>query len=266
MDRLLAVLSTLYLGYCTLSSVLMCAVNLVLFVVTYPFDRTGKLINLATSLWIYHFVLINPWWHSRYLGRQNIKFGKPYIIVSTHQSAADIFVLYGLLRPFKWVSKESVFKFPVIGWNMLVNRYISLKRGDRASTKGMFEACRTALTRGDSIIMFPEGTRSADGEILEFKRGPFRLACEMNVPVVPVVVDGTRSILPKGQRRVNFKSNIRVRVLPAVEPASCFGDSRILCDRIYALMKDELADMRSELKEELQGDPAGSVRELVSTR
>jgi 1-acyl-sn-glycerol-3-phosphate acyltransferase len=107
----------------------------------------------------------------------------------------------------------------------------------------MFRRCEATLARGDSIFVFPEGTRSPDGSLQRFFRGAFALSTRNRVPVVPVVIDGTAQILGKGSARV-VPRPVRVRVLPAVDPASVDGDDRRLREVVHRRMEEELAGMR----------------------
>ena len=100
-------------------------------------------------------------------GRENLPWRGPAVIVANHLSLLDILVLYGLFRPYKWVSKASVFKVPFIGWNMRLNDYVAIRRGDRESIKEMMNHCRQHLANGSPILLFPEGTRSPDGVLQE---------------------------------------------------------------------------------------------------
>jgi len=98
------------------------------------------------------------------------------MIVSNHQSQLDTLVAFGLFFPFKWISKAEVFRLPFIGWNMTLNRYIKLKRGDRKSIQKMMTECEKMISKGNSLYFFPEGTRSKTGIIKPFKPGAFILA------------------------------------------------------------------------------------------
>jgi 1-acyl-sn-glycerol-3-phosphate acyltransferase len=123
---------------------------------------------------------------------------RPYVVVSNHESTADPFLLAWLPWDMRWVAKESIFKLPVIGWLMKFGGDIPLRRGERESVQVMLDECRRTLAAGVSVMMFPEGTRSPDGALLPFKDGAFQLAIEAGVPVLPVIVQGTRTCRPKG--------------------------------------------------------------------
>jgi 1-acyl-sn-glycerol-3-phosphate acyltransferase len=133
-------------------------------------------------------------------------------------------VLYGLFRPFKWVSKASIFRIPFIGWNMWLNDYVGLERGDRESIKRMMARSRAHLDAGSPLLIFPEGTRSPDGVLQPFKEGAFKLACEAGCPLVPVAISGTYRGLPKHGFMFRNRMEARVRVLAPLHPADHGND------------------------------------------
>ena len=132
-----------------------------------------------------------PLWHVTKTGREKIDPKKTYVVVSNHQSQLDILVAFGLFFHYKWVSKIEIFKLPFIGWNMILNDYIKLVRGDKDSVRRMLDHCRRSLGQGNSVWIFPEGSRSKDGNLRDFKHGAFILAKELNLPILPIAVSGT---------------------------------------------------------------------------
>jgi len=123
----------------------------------------------------------------------------PYVFMCNHQSALDIYTLLACLPlSFKWIAKRQLFKIPFIGWAMTRTGYISIDREKpREALKAMEEAARK-IRAGMNIIIFPEGTRSFDGNLLTFKKGGFTLALRAMVPIVPIGVYGTSQLQPKG--------------------------------------------------------------------
>ena len=123
----------------------------------------------------------------------------PYVFMCNHQSALDIYTLLACLPlSFKWIAKRQLFKIPFIGWAMRRTGYISIDREKpREALKAMEEAARK-IRAGMNIIIFPEGTRSFDGNLLPFKKGGFTLALRAMVPIVPIGVYGTSQLQPKG--------------------------------------------------------------------
>ena len=194
---------------------------------------------MFTSLWACLYLWIMPAWKLNLAGRENIQPGAQYIIVSNHQSGLDILVAFRLFFPFKWVSKAEIFRLPFIGWNMYLNRYIRLKRGDKESIQQMMQACERALADGCSLYFFPEGTRSRTGQLRPFKPGAFILAQKMRVPILPVVIDGTRAALPKYSLNFHGQHQIQIRVMEAIPPTT-FADlnpeqiSKMVRDRFVA--------------------------------
>jgi 1-acyl-sn-glycerol-3-phosphate acyltransferase len=137
-------------------------------------------------------------------------------MVANHQSLLDILILFRLFVHFKWVSKIENFRLPFIGWNMRLNRYIELRRGDKVSIAQMLKASAGALAEGNSIMMFPEGTRSVDGRLRSFKHGAFTLAQQTGCPILPIVVHGTARALPKKGIVLRGRHPIRIQVLEEI--------------------------------------------------
>jgi 1-acyl-sn-glycerol-3-phosphate acyltransferase len=123
-----------------------------------------------------------------------------YVVIANHESTADPFLLSWLPWDMRWVAKEEIFRLPLIGLLMRLGGDIPLRRGARDSVETMMQECRRTLDGGLPIMMFPEGTRSPDGELLPFKDGAFSLAVETQTPILPVALAGTRNCRPKGSR------------------------------------------------------------------
>jgi 1-acyl-sn-glycerol-3-phosphate acyltransferase len=166
-----------------------------------------------TCFWGSLYTWLNPAWPLRIDGREKIRPDETYVMVANHQSLLDILVLFRIFAHFKWVSKIENFRIPLIGWNMSLNRYIKLKRGDRASVIRMMQECRETLAGGNSIMMFPEGTRSPDGRLRAFKTGAFELAKAAGKPILPILVEGTANALPKRGFVLQGRHQIRITIL-----------------------------------------------------
>jgi 1-acyl-sn-glycerol-3-phosphate acyltransferase len=207
-----------------------------IFLVTLPFDPNRRILHLYSCFWAMLYIYVNPLWRVRVQHRERLPWKGGAILVANHQSLGDILVLFGLYRPFKWVSKASVFKVPFIGWNMSLNGYVRLVRGNKSSITAMVDACTRWIDRGVPVLMFPEGTRSPDGEILPFKDGAFRMAVDKGCPVIPIVVTGTARTLPKHGFLLESKADCIIRVLPAVSPADFDGDVAALRDHVRELI------------------------------
>lgn len=208
--------SLLFWLFLAASSVALFPVALVIWATTAPFDRRRVALHRFTCFWASLYTWLNPAWPVRVSGREKIRPGVAYVMVANHQSLLDILVLFRLFVHFKWVSKIENFRVPFIGWNMSLNRYIKLRRGDPQSVGQMLSACARTLDEGSSILMFPEGTRSADGRLKPFKRGAFTLAQGSGCPLLPIVVEGTANALPKRGFVLRGRHPIAVRVLDEI--------------------------------------------------
>lgn len=150
-------------------------------------------------------------------GYSNIDPGRSYIYMSNHQSNFDIPVLLAYLDiQFRWLAKAELFKIPIFGYAMKRAGYISI---DRSNRKSAFESLKEAakkIRNGVSVLIFPEGTRSRDGNIRPFKKGGFALAVDSGVPVVPIVIHGTWSIMSKKGIRIK-PGNVVIEILKPIE-------------------------------------------------
>jgi 1-acyl-sn-glycerol-3-phosphate acyltransferase len=226
--------STAFWTFLVASCPVMFVGALAIFLVTAPFDRHRRVLHLYSCFWAQIYFYFNPLWRVRVQGRDKLPWRGPAVIVANHESLADILVLFALYRPFKWVSKASVFKVPLVGWNMRLNGYVPLVRGDKASIRQMMDRCRHYLRRGVPVMIFPEGTRSHDGELRPFKDGAFHLAVEVDCPVIPVALTGTANTLPKHGFVLRDSVNCHVRVLDPVHPSACGRDVGRLRDEVRA--------------------------------
>ncbi len=194
-------------------------------------------------------VAINPLWDFRVSGYRPPDPRRPYVAVSNHESLADIFLISHLPWEMKWLSKDSIFRIPLMGWMMRMAGDVAVTRSDRSSRADAINQCRDRLSRKVSVMIFPEGTRSRTSELLPFKDGAFRLAVEEGAPILPMAVAGTRGAMPKGTL-VFGRARAEVRVL---EPISTEGltirDVPALRDRVRALIQAERDRLAAELKE-----------------
>jgi 1-acyl-sn-glycerol-3-phosphate acyltransferase len=187
-----------------------------IFAVTAPFDPDRRVLHAFVCRSCHAYLRVNPLWRVRVEGRERIPRG-PSVLVVNHQSMADVAACMGLHRPFKFVSKASLFSLPVVGWAMKMLRYVRLERGRPHSTRAMLDQCRHWLRRGMSVLMFPEGTYAPGAALLHFKPGAFVLARDERVPMVPVLISGTRDLVVGDGPWMAPRVNIRIRVLDPVD-------------------------------------------------
>jgi 1-acyl-sn-glycerol-3-phosphate acyltransferase len=215
--------SILFWAFLVVSSLLLFPVALVIWAVTAPFDRRKRWLHQFTCFWASLYSWLNPAWRVRVEGREKIRRDATYVMVANHQSLLDILVLFRLFTHFKWVSKIENFRVPCIGWNMSLNGYVKLRRGDKQSIGEMMSACARTLDEGNSIMMFPEGTRSPDGRLRAFKHGAFTLAQGSGCPILPILVEGTAEALPKRGFVLQGRHAIRIRVLDEIPHEKLLG-------------------------------------------
>ena len=213
--------------------------------VTQPFDR-----GHYWAGWLFRRIgpvhqFLNPLWHFRTTGRHISDPRHPYVVVANHESFVDILLISHLPWEMKWLAKEDFFRYPLIGWLMRLVGDIRLKRGDAQSIVSAIKGCNDRLSKGVSVMLFPEGTRSRDGNLGEFMDGAFRIAVQNQVPVLPLVVNGSREALQAGSWRMNV-TEAEVRVLdPIPTEGLTKRDVPALRDKVRQLIADELAAMRA---------------------
>ncbi len=245
-NRLIAIL---WFAFVIITSLFFFPIALLIRVATGPFDRRLLILQQFTCFWAALYTWIVPAWPIKIQDRHKIRRGTVYVVVSNHQSLLDILVIFNLFFHFKFVSKIEIFRIPLIGWNMSLNRYIKLKRGDKQSIAKMMADAQKALAGGNSVLIFAEGTRSPDGNIKAFKPGAFILASQMKVPILPVVISGTNKALPKKSFNFHGSHPICIRVLDEISPES-FSDLTVeaLTERVRTKMIDELRHLSAFLQ------------------
>ena len=216
----------------------------VVWIATMPFDK-GRYATGYTfrRLCVLHQWL-NPMWKFKTSGQLPANKRNPYVMVSNHESFVDMLLLSHLKMEMKYLSKESILRIPLVGWMMKMSGDVSLLRGDRSSGAAALIVCEKWLKRKMSVMIFPEGTRSFDGEMRGFKDGAFILAIRTQTPMLPVVVHGTRSALRKSDWRMG-DAKAEVRVLEIIETTGMtLDDVPALRERVRDAMIAEIAKMR----------------------
>jgi len=209
-------------------------------------DRKKRALHAFTSFWGAHYLAWAPFASVRVEGRELGLGAGPCIYVSNHQSMVDILAVFATYLPYRWVSKRANFYAPFLGWTMWLNGYVPLRRGHLPSIRRMLRRCEAELRAGNSLFVFPEGTRSHDGELKAFFRGAFWLATRNQVPIVPVLIEGTRGILPRQTLLIRPQA-VTVRVLPPVDTRPFGRDDRRLREVVRSAMSGALSGLRAEI-------------------
>ena len=225
----------------------MLIVSAVAFLLAYPFDKQRKVVHELSRALVYMFVMLPPLWKRRIEGLGNIDKNKPYVIVINHQSMVDVMMLYLVPMIFRWVSKREVYRIPFIGRFLMLHGDIAIdrKQGSKAMRMVM-EQGKMWLDRGVSVAMFPEGTRSKDGEIHRFKAGAFALAKDAGVAILPVIMDGSSSMI-KPSKMMNWRNEFIIKVLPAISAEQVAAtDQNELMEQTREMMVEALAQIRNK--------------------
>ena len=140
------------------------------------------------------------------VGRENLERGQSYVFVANHQGAFDILLIYGYLnREFKWMMKYQLGRIPVVGYACRKAHHIFVDKRGPKKIKATYDAARQTLQGGVSVTLFPEGARTFTGHMGFFRKGAFALADELQLPVVPMTINGSFDIMPR-QRDLHFVS------------------------------------------------------------
>jgi 1-acyl-sn-glycerol-3-phosphate acyltransferase len=243
----------LYITFIFVTSFVFFLVALLIRILTAPFDRRLALLHRFTCLWASLYIWVFPPWSVTVHGREKIDPDKTYVIVSNHQSLVDILVSFMLFTHFKWVSKAELFNLPLIGWNMYLNQYVRLHRGRKLSIKQMYNACERHLRQGSSVFLFPEGTRSPTGKMREFKEGAFVLAQRQGLPILPLVINGSKNAVPKNSLNFHGRTHVHLTVLDEIDPSTWTHKSA-------AALADEVREIiRRHVVEEQLPTPAATM-------
>lgn len=219
------------------------------------FDPQGKRVYSISELWS-RLILQVAGITVNVEGLNSLDRQRQYLFVVNHQSNIDIPVLVQALRRFqlRWFAKKELLWVPFFGWAMWAAKHIAVDRADALNARKSLELAKQRIAAGISIVIFPEGTRSTDGKLLPFKRGGFLLALKTRTPIVPVTINGTGKLLPKGDWRLRRgEVNVTIGTPLAVEdfrPGGLRGLSAKVEDMIAAQLRN--------------GDPNGKGQEKLT--
>jgi 1-acyl-sn-glycerol-3-phosphate acyltransferase len=222
------------------------------WIVTAPFDRGRYHAGRAFRQLAVSHVALTQLWNFETEGVPPQGPRRPYVVVSNHESYADIFLVSHFPWEMKWLSKHTIFKIPVMGWMMRMALDVPVRRGERESAIAALAECRDRLARRVSVMIFPEGTRSRTDELLPFKDGAFQLAIETRVPILPIAIAGTRACMAKGSFAFRH-AHAKARVLePIATDGLTLADLPALRDGTRATIDAA----RRALQRELDSQPA----------
>ena len=168
----------------------------------------------------------SPWWRVKVNGLDNIEKDRGYVIMLNHQSMFDIPLVSMLDKNILWVAKKEVLYLPLVNFIVLMRKDILIKRGTLSDSKKMIKRCRKELKKGISVAICPEGTRSKDGRIGEFKEGAFVAAKLGNSDILPIVIDGSYDLTHRKKGwGLLFPATITLNILEPLKVESFSDDS-----------------------------------------
>jgi 1-acyl-sn-glycerol-3-phosphate acyltransferase len=219
------------------------------WLVTAPFDRGRYRAGRAFRQLAVAHVKMNRLWNFETSGEPPNDPRRPYVVVSNHESYADIFLVSQFPWEMKWLSKDTIFRIPVMGWMMRMAKDVPVTRGKRESAVAALAECRDRLARRVSVMIFPEGTRSPTDEMLPFKDGAFHLAIDAQVPILPIAIAGTRDCMAKGSfafRRAHARARV---LLPIATEGLTRADLPALRERVRETIDSARRVLQRELAE-----------------
>jgi len=232
------------------------------------FDRDP--VRYRTGLWFRRLgraiTRANPAWHLTVTGNTSIDPRRPYVVVSNHQSMADIPLISNLPWEMKWLAKEELFRLPYLGWMLRLAGDIRVDRKDARSGGQALQRARHYLDQKCSVMIFPEGTRSLDGRVRRFSEGAFHLAVTSGTAILPIAVDGTFDCIPKNTWQLGPPSEIRLHLLDPVETLGCSReDISAVRDRVRSAIVSQIASWRNVPPASVDGLAESSHSATVAT-
>jgi len=207
------------------------------------FDATGRKQAGIASAWARVLLRISRV-KVKVEGLEKISSGRSYVFVSNHLSYMDTPVfLANIPVQFRFLAKRGLFQIPFLGWHLKRAGHIPVPRGDaRAAVKTMNMAAQFVRERGVSLLIFPEGGRSRDGSLGDFKEGAAYIAIQAGVPLVPVALNGTRAILPFGSGHIK-KGNVTMRLGDPIPTGQASPRDRV---RLTAELRHQILALQEE--------------------
>ena len=238
-------LSLLYYLVVIAVALVLYVASFIALVVCYPFDCKRVVVH-TLSKWITDTIFgLPPFMKREVIGIENIDPKKAYVMTLNHNSMADIITIYNLPLVFKWVSKKEVYRIPIVGRLLYAHGDIVINRASaKEAMQLVHERGKEWLAKGASVAIFPEGTRSKDGEIHNFKAGAFLLAKDAGAPILPIVLNNTNKMMRKGWL-MNWRNHITIKILPPISAEEVAERSvkEVMAD-VHSSMTEALAEIR----------------------
>ncbi len=240
MRTIFSILVWAYWAICIISFFVLISI---VYLPTFPFDRQRLLPNKMVKLLAWVMLRVNPCWRIDIEGDDPNKVKQPTIVVANHQSFLDMPLLYQLPWTMKWVAKRDLFKIPILGWIIFMTGHLGIDRERRSSVKKL-DNLVAPIKEGIPGLIFPEGTRSRDGQLLRFKNGAFRIAKQYNLNILPITLQGGHKAMPRGEWKIAKYQHFKISVLDSISSAD-FESANELKDHVYSLIEKELKNIQT---------------------
>lgn len=205
-----------------------------------PFDRSGKFQHGCARWWC-RFIAWTIFARIRVHGTERVRADRPYVYAANHSSLIDTPALFAYLpHPFRIMAKRELFWIPFMGWHLWTNGHFPIDRRDSRRTAKSVRAVIDGVRQGRSLAVFPEGTRTPDGRLQEFKPGAFKIAIKAGVPIVPVAIRGTFELLPKTSL-APIPGSVDVFICEPIDTAEYKDDVAGLVDRTKTAVQSALS-------------------------
>jgi 1-acyl-sn-glycerol-3-phosphate acyltransferase len=211
-------------------------------------DRTGDLVLALARLWS-RVILGVPGVKLEVKMHGPLEPGRPYVFMPNHASMVDIWVVFvAIPARFRFIAKKQLASIPLFGWAMAAGRFIFIDRQNAASARRTVQEAARRIRSGQSVVIFPEGTRTRDGRLGAFKKGGFHLAMDSGAAIVPVAIKGSREVMPRGAALIRA-GTVMLEVGDPIPTAGLTVNDR---DALIAKVRGRVAAMLGEAPEPSQ--------------
>jgi 1-acyl-sn-glycerol-3-phosphate acyltransferase len=206
------------------------------------FDRSGETVFKIARLWS-RLVLGVPGVRLNVVSRAELDPNRPYIFMCNHASMIDIWAGFvGLPVSFRFIAKKQLARIPLFGWAMWAGRFIFIDRQNALAARRSIEEAARRIKAGQSVLIYPEGTRTRDGRLMPFKKGGFHLAIDSGTDIVPLAIDGTRVLMPRGAMLIRA-GEVRLQIGEPIPTAGLGpGDRERLVKQVHARIAEMLGE------------------------
>ena len=206
------------------------------------FDKSGDAVLALARQWA-RVILVVPGVKVEVHMHAPLEPGRPYIFMANHASMVDIWAMFvAIPASFRFIAKKQLAQIPLFGWAMAAGRFIFIDRQNALAARRSMEEAARRIRSGQSVIIYPEGTRTRDGRLLPFKKGGFHLAIDSGADIVPVAIRGSHAVMPRGAALIRA-GRVSVEVGTPIPTAGLTSADR---EALIAKVRGRVAEMLGE--------------------